>query len=189
MSKGKRRPRPRPQVPNSPVLQGLAYPAPVPPRAPDDMYTISIHVLSDHSATVAKTSYSNIYNMTPPLHASGSAKREPGDLYDQETGRLLATSRALEALAAKLGRQARGRIRNAAAVKGHREEIRRRAVSGDPRKPRPGEMTMQFKLAGPLSMHVPPPKLSPGEQRLAEEYFPKLSKPKNSRQDDQEAGT
>lgn len=126
--------------------------APVPPlHRADDLYTISIHVLSDHSATVVKVTYSNIYDTSLPVHATGSAKREPGDLHDPETARLLATSRALEVLAARLHRKAGSRIRSADAIRRHHEEIKAR-VPGQ-RPPRPGEITFSFRAGSVVSMH------------------------------------
>jgi hypothetical protein len=90
------------------------------------MHSVSISVLSSHGATVAKAVYASVYNTGIPVTASGEAKREPGDDYDRETGRLLATSRALEVLAARLRRKANSRIRHAEAIKRHREEVRKR---------------------------------------------------------------
>jgi hypothetical protein len=127
--------------------------APVPPlHRADDLYTISIHVLSDHSATVVKVTYSNIYDTSLPVHATGSAKREPGDLHDPETARLLATSRALEVLAARLRRKAGSRIRSADAIRRHHKEIKAR-VPGQQRQPRPGEITFSFRAGSVMSVH------------------------------------
>ena len=119
------------------------------------MHEISVTVLSDHAATVARVTYYSLYETGSPVSATGSAKREPGDEYDPETGRLLATARALEALARRLGKQASGRIRSAAAVKGHHEEIRRRAAEGYRPPPRPGEVTMHFRVSGPVTRVIP----------------------------------
>jgi len=82
---------------------------------------VSINVLASHGATVAEATYAS--PCTGPVSASGEAKREPGDEYDRETGRLLATARALEVLARKLRRRANGRIRNAEAIKVHRQRV------------------------------------------------------------------
>jgi uncharacterized protein DUF1876 len=114
--------QPVPQPPQAayPAYQQAAYP----PPAPQDMHSVSISVLSSHGATVAKVTYASVYNTGVPVSAAGNAKREPGDDYDQETGRLLATSRALEILAGKLRRQANGRVRNAETVKQHRRRAR-----------------------------------------------------------------
>ncbi len=139
-------------APPQPVPYVQPYPGPYaqPPRVPDDVYNVSISVLSSHGATVAKVGYASVYNTGIPVTAAGSAKREPSDDYDPETGRLLATSRALEILAGKLRRRANGRIRHAETVKKHRAEARNR-------KPRPGEVTFGFKTAGPVGMATLPP--------------------------------
>jgi hypothetical protein len=142
-SKSQPQPYPYPQQP-------LAYPAyqpPVPPPAPADMYSVTVSLLSSHGATVARVNYGSVYNTGIPVTAAGSAKREPADAYDPETGRLLATSRALEILAGKLRRQANGRIRHAETVRAHREQARKRTMS-----------------------KVSP--LSPGEQKIKDDYFP-----------------
>lgn len=133
-----------PQYPSSPY----PHPFPQPVPAPADMHNVSITVLSSHGATVARVTYASVYNTGTPVSAAAAAKREPGDKYDAETGRLLATSRALEILAGKLRKQANSRIRAAAAIKGHHEEIASRPPGGYPRPPRPGEMS--FRAAGPV---------------------------------------
>ena len=111
-----------------PAPQPYPYPQqPVyamPPPAPTDMHSVSISVLSSHGATVAKVSYASAYSTGIPVYAAGHAKREPGDDYDAETGRLLATSRALEILAGKLRRKANSRIRSADTIRRHRAEAR-----------------------------------------------------------------
>jgi hypothetical protein len=76
---------------------------------------VTIVVISDKDATVARAAMDNIT-------ATASAKREPGDKPDAVIGADLATARALARLAAKLERRARGRIRNADAIKTHRRE-------------------------------------------------------------------
>lgn len=101
-----------------------------------DESLIRVSVLSSHGATVARTAY--WHRQDEPLTATGEAKREPGDEYDAETGRLLAASRALEILAGKLRRKANGRIRNADAIKRHRDQARKR---------KPG---VSFKTVGPV---------------------------------------
>lgn len=107
----------------APVPVPPAYPAP----APSDWYTVSISVLSSHGATVARASYyGGVHNPADAITTSGEAKREPGDEHDPETGRLLASARALEALAARLRKRADSRIRNADAIRRHHEEIRKR---------------------------------------------------------------
>lgn len=127
-----------------PVPQPPAYPAPAPP----DMHSVSISVLSSHGATVAKAVYASVYNTGIPVSASGEAKREPGDEYDRETGRLLATSRALEILAGKLRREANGRIRHADAIRRHHEEMKKRdklrELAGT------GPAAMAFRTVGPV---------------------------------------
>lgn len=80
---------------------------------------VRVTALSSHSATVVRVAYG-------PFVAVGSAKLEPGDAYDPDTGLLLATSRALEVLAGRLRRQANGRVRNAEAIRSHRAEVAKR---------------------------------------------------------------
>lgn len=133
----------------------LAQPVPY-SRPSGDMHEVSISVLSDHAATVARVTYASVYGTGIPVSATGSSKREPGDDYDPETGRLLATARALERLAGRLNRKAAGRIRSAAAIKGHHEEIKNRPPGGYPRPPRPGEVTLSFRAAGPITHWIPP---------------------------------
>ena len=116
---------------------------------------VTVTTLADYNATVARVSYAGS-DVQIPLSAAGSAKREPGDDRDSRTGRLLATSRALEVLAAKLRKKANGRIRNAAAIKQHREDIRQ-GKSGQRREPRPGDVTMSFRTVGPVTMVIPVP--------------------------------
>lgn len=147
MSKGKQRRR---------YADHLLGPAALPPRL-DDMYTISIHLLSDHRATVAKVTYANIYDTSAAVTATGAAKRAPGDIHDPETARLLATVRALESLAGQLRRQASGRIRSADAIRRHHEQIKaRNLLRPGPRSPQPGEVTLAFRAVGPLGMSMTP---------------------------------
>ena len=81
-------------------------------------YMLRVSVLPDHGATAARVTY--FADSTEVISATGSAKREPGDVYDPETGQLLAMSRALDRLAGKLRRRANGRVRNADTIKRHR---------------------------------------------------------------------
>jgi len=116
---------------NGEVAEAYSYPLPQQPAyypapAPPDVHSVSISVLSSHGATVAKAVYASVYSTGIPVSASGAAKREPGDDYDRETGKLLATSRALEILAGKLRRKANSRIRNAEAIRRHRAEVKKR---------------------------------------------------------------
>lgn len=141
-----------------PYPQQPAYPVPAPP----DTYSVSITVLVGRDATVAKAVYASVYNTGSTVSATGTAKREPGDLPDTETGRLLATSRALQSLAGKLRKQADGRVRSAAAIKAHREYIKNRPPGGYPREARPGEVTMAFRTVGPVTMAQ-----TPAEQKKA----------------------
>lgn len=131
---------------------------------------VRVSILADHGATVVRIVYMGfVGGRLSSISATGSAKREPGDVPDPETGRLLATARALEALAARLRKKANGRIRNAAALKGHREEITRRAADGYPQAPRPGEVTFNFRTVGPVGLAVAWPMTA--EQRPADELL------------------
>lgn len=147
MSKGKRR------RPPSLYADLLRPSAPQPPRR-DDMYTITVHLLADRQATVARVTYSNIYDVSDPVTATGAAKRDPRDVHDPETARLLATSRALKSLATALRKQAGSRIRTADAIRRHHERIKQRGWP-DPRPPRPGEVTFAFQV-GALGMSTTP---------------------------------
>jgi hypothetical protein len=119
------------------AVMAAPYPSPA-----QDVHNVTVTVLSSHGATVAKTAYASVYNTGIPVSATGSAKREPGDDYDRETGRLLATSRALEILAGKLRRKANSRIRNAEAIKVHRAQVRmKRTGSGQVKSPEPQDVT------------------------------------------------
>lgn len=65
-----------------------------------------------------------------------ASKREPGDVPDPDTGRLLAEARALRAAAARIERLARGRIRDAEERKTHRRDVRvKRIRHGHPATP------------------------------------------------------
>ena len=154
-----------PQVPLSQPWVQAPLPVQMPYVQPfsSDLYdrSISITLLAHHGATVVKVTYASPYDSSLPLTAFGSAKREPGDAYDPETGKLLATSRALDELAAKLRKKANGRIRNADSIRRHREQIRS-GQSGQ-RQPRPGDVTMTFRTIGPVTMVTPAPAHQPEE--------------------------
>ena len=75
---------------------------------------VRIQLLSSNGATVAKAVLSNsAHPYNPLLEVTRDSKREPGDAYDAETGVLLAASRALHAVAAKMEKHAASLIREA----------------------------------------------------------------------------
>jgi hypothetical protein len=86
---------------------------------PDQTYRqIVADVMHDNDAVVSKVAFNggpiNAYGQWAlNFRATGSSKRERGDSYDAEIGELLATSRALHKLAARMERKARGRIAHA----------------------------------------------------------------------------
>lgn len=89
---------------------------------------IHILVLNDGDRTVAEANLAAIYGGDAPeirpTTRSGSAARQPGDKADEMVGDNLAVARALRSLAAKLERQANGKMRNNESNKAHREQIR-----------------------------------------------------------------
>jgi hypothetical protein len=85
--------------------------------------SVTITVLADGSVTVARAEMNGTAKTM-------SAKREPGDKPDAAIGEDLATARALAALARTLERRARGRIRNADAIKTHRRERKEQRIAG-----------------------------------------------------------
>ena len=87
-----------------------AYPGPQP--APE-AFTVSVQVLSDPHATVAKASFTELGGYTPVYTATGSSRVDNDDTYDPETGTALAVSRALHSLARQLYKKASGRVRHA----------------------------------------------------------------------------
>lgn len=67
-----------------------------------DRFTADVIVLHDNYATVASVALQDDY-FTPIADATGSAKKEPGDVFNPEIAANLAIGRALE----KLGRKMR----------------------------------------------------------------------------------
>ena len=107
---------------------------------------VDVRALYDVNATVAKAVYLSARGPDDEvviITARGSARRERGDKPDPETGELLATARALESLAAKLKRKARGRIRNAEFLKGAPER-KAAALAARPQ--------FHFRAVGPITM-------------------------------------
>lgn len=99
-----------------------------PPPAPNEPgQQLNCWVLSDKDATVAKVElYASNGETLFKKSATGSAKRERGDSYDQEIGDLLALGRALSKLGRKLEKQAQSKINATAAIKAHHEAIARK---------------------------------------------------------------
>lgn len=80
--------------------------------------------LSDGSRTVAEATLHTYRH--PALSGRGSSGREPGDRTDAGIGEDLALARALRSLAAKLERQANGRMKHAADCRAHRRQLAER---------------------------------------------------------------
>lgn len=82
---------------------------------------INLEILSDGTNTVTRTRYWG--KGIDPIEGAGSAHRDRADKPDTETGELLATAAALEALAARLRKRANGRVKHADEIKRHKAEI------------------------------------------------------------------
>lgn len=72
-----------------------------------------IHVLLDKNATVAEVALSDIFGITPMATATGSAKRDKGDVFNQEIAVNLAVGRALENLGRQLRRKGEAQVAEA----------------------------------------------------------------------------
>lgn len=123
-SNGKVRPHEQVQytlAPPMPVMPSLpSYPVPPAPH-------VSVQVLHDRNASVANVQLvkRTAEYFEPPLwekNASGSAKREPGDVHDEGTAELFALSRAFLDLSRQLESEARKRVRAAAEAEDARKE-------------------------------------------------------------------
>jgi hypothetical protein len=101
-----------PQVSPVPVSQALV-PKTLPVPA---SFRLSVQVIPDPHATAARAELFGENDYAPLLTATGSAKKENGDPYDPEVGIALAVSRALDGIARKLDKKARGKIRHAESV-------------------------------------------------------------------------
>jgi hypothetical protein len=112
----------------------MAYPSP-PPFEPV-WGAITLRTLSDRNATVAAVGW---FQSGDHRTFSGSAKREPGDAYDPETGQMLATARALRRLANHLELTARYRVvkAEARAVSEMDRALRRADRKAHPPQPKP----------------------------------------------------
>jgi hypothetical protein len=106
------------------------------PPAPNEPWQqLNCWVLSDKDATVAKVElYASNGETLYKKSATGSAKRERGDSYDQEIGDLLALGRALSKLGRKLEKQAQSKINATAAIKAHHEAIARKKADDEAAK-------------------------------------------------------
>jgi hypothetical protein len=112
----------RKRSPNDPPEQPAFY-APPPPAfyaAPPPVFHaappvpyVSVRVLHDKNASVANVSAVKPGDRLPgyDYKASGSAKREKGDVHDEVTGELLALARAFEDLSRQLRRDAAKRVK------------------------------------------------------------------------------
>jgi uncharacterized protein (DUF3084 family) len=78
---------------------------------------LSASALQDKNASVAKVSVTKITDYSKgadyAFEATGSAKREQGDVYDPLTGEMLAMSRALQSAARQLQSEANKRVAKA----------------------------------------------------------------------------
>jgi hypothetical protein len=102
---------------------------PAPPPGQVQNKWVTVTVAQDKDATVASLHYQPRYFATYPVlpldfYATGSARRERGDKFDAETGELLATARALQALGRQLEKKASSRIRSANSIREHHEQIK-----------------------------------------------------------------
>jgi hypothetical protein len=122
----------------------MAYPAPPPLPFEPHWGALTLSTMSDRNATVASLAWSQ--NPADRRIFTGSAKREPGDAYDPETGRMLATARALRKLAAHLELTARYRVvkAEAQAVQEMDRALRRADRRAHPpeHKPRPAGLPL-----------------------------------------------
>jgi hypothetical protein len=102
------------------------------------MFTVSVDatgITARHATAAQAVAYDDCATDTSVIAtATGSAKRDPDDVNDPETGKLLATGRALEALGRKLQKQADGRVRAAAEAKRVRKV---KAARGAAKSPEP----------------------------------------------------
>jgi len=102
---------------------------PAPPPGQVQNKWVTVTVAQDKDATVASLHYQPRYFAQYPVlpldfYATGSARRERGDKFDAETGELLATARALQALGRQLEKKASSRIRSANSIREHHEQIK-----------------------------------------------------------------
>ncbi len=114
---GKNRRR-RPVAPQYPRIQAPApYQAFAPPQYVDPVPVISLNVLGAKNATVAKAVLSKYRwdgisgSMDYQYEAAESSKREQGDVYDQETGEMLALARVLQRISRDLFSEAGKRVK------------------------------------------------------------------------------
>ena len=75
---------------------------------------VRISLLSDRDATVAKAVLADAgSHWNPVFEVTRSSKREPGDPYDEEIGALIAASRVLRAVAARMSKHAEALVKHA----------------------------------------------------------------------------
>jgi len=115
---------------------------------------INIVIASDGTRTVAEAALNDPDDelFTPMAQGEGSSARERGDKADQVTGDELAIARALRCMAARLERQAHGRINHAESVKAHRAQIAEQKASAQATEPY--RATMDF-LARSFPLNPP----------------------------------
>lgn len=98
------------------------------PAAVPANFDIRVSVKVDRDATVATADLneSGMPYAVPLARATGSAVRQREDVHDPETATLLAVSRALGKLSAKMNKKARGRIKSADSARKDRERSKAR---------------------------------------------------------------
>lgn len=113
---------------------------------------VYVALLQGPNATVAQVSYDCVTT-------SADAWRDRGDSADPDTGRLLATGRALVKLGQKLEKQAQAKINAAASIREHHAEIAARKaealanapdvtflIQGISLHPSSGEVTFEYQV-------------------------------------------
>jgi hypothetical protein len=155
-----------PQYPPYPVVQA---PQPVGFTPATTYRTLGANVMADNDATVAHVNYNGSYQDKDGWHelafdATGSSKRERGDSYDREIGELLASSRALEKMAARMKRRAKGLIRTQDSIAQHRR------LAAEKREQLEGfDLNELFRTFPGLRVISPEDFVSKVQERLAED--------------------
>lgn len=91
-------------------------------------FVVRLSLMSDGDRTVVEAShFENLMTGAALVtYGKGSAGREPGDKSDAQVGEWLAQARALRSVAARLERQAKGRMAHTEEIKRHRAEVAKR---------------------------------------------------------------
>ncbi len=164
MSSKRSNPRPSFFAPKElPIPYTQAYPAPQAPfqAAPGipSQLDVRVSIMHDPDATVA-TAELNATGQpyaTPLLKTTGSSKRTPGDEPDDpEVAVQYAVARALRKMAAKIEKDAAGKVRHADSNRAHK------AASKPPKRPKPTVITTVNQISivstrsGGVEAHLPP---------------------------------